>query len=368
MINPNTFLKNLATFGISFFCGVPDSLLKHLCACISDTVPPRKQMITANEGSAIGLATGYHLATGKRAAVYMQNSGFGNALNPLLSLADSEIYAIPMLLIIGWRGEPGVKDEPQHLKQGRVQTALLEAAEIPYRTMDADSDPAALLKELLDHPGPVALLVRKGTFSEYPMHKATSKSPLTREKALGLILREMPDWRIVSTTGKTSRELYELRGSRGEEQRDFLTVGSMGHSSAIALGLAISRPDESFICLDGDGALLMHTGIMSNIGKAAPSNLLHILLNNRCHESVGGQSSAADTVDFAALSRAMAYPHYLKAESSAALISALRQARELTGPIFLEIVVKPGSRTDLGRPQESPAECKQRFMLSGDNA
>jgi len=366
MINTSDFHHTLLRQGIDFFCGVPDSLLKELCACISDKGSAQKNMITANEGSAIAVAAGHHLGTGQIAAVYMQNSGLGNAINPLLSLADPEVYAIPMLLLIGWRGEPNVPDEPQHFKQGKVTEALLQSMGIPYQILDAESDYKRIISELMSRAKtenrPVALLVKKATFSEYPKHNTPCSASLSREQALAIILDQLPDHRIVSTTGKTSRELYELRQVRGEDQRDFLTVGSMGHASAIALGLALSCPDRGIICLDGDGALLMHTGIMSNIGKAVPANLIHILINNGCHESVGAQPSAADIVDFAALAQAMAYPHYFLADTSESLSQALLAADAVSGPTLLEIRVKSGSRKDLGRPKHSPKECKQRFM------
>jgi len=370
MINTTDFFTTLHQNGIDFFCGVPDSLLKHLCACISDNCAPDRHVICANEGNAIGLAAGYHLGTAKIAAVYMQNSGLGNAINPLLSLADPEVYSIPMLLIIGWRGEPNIPDEPQHLKQGRITETLLQNVGIPYQILDAESDYeediSALLSLASSESRPVALLVRKGTFLSYeksPQNDSTTpKSALMREEALAIILQNMGDSLIISTTGKCSRELSELREKRGETQRDFLTVGSMGHSSSIAAGVALANPTRRVLCIDGDGAMLMHLGAMAVIGKLAPSNFIHILINNGCHESVGGQVSAADIMDFEALAQACAYKAYYLAGNEAELNDAIQKCQKQPGPILLEIKVKPGSRPDLGRPQGSPQDCKKRFM------
>ena len=372
MISTSNFLSTLRHRGIGFFCGVPDSLLKELCACIESECSDEHHVICANEGSAIAVAAGHHLGSGKIAAVYMQNSGLGNAVNPLLSLADRAVYSIPMLLIIGWRGEPGIHDEPQHVKQGEVTESLLQCLNIPFRILDSETDYEPILAELLSlaasESRPVALLVKKKTFARFSSPQSTDPAPtqpaFLREAALDIILQYMGDSLIVSTTGKSSRELYELREKRGETQRDFLTVGSMGHSSSIATGIALANPSRRLICIDGDAALIMHMGSLAVIGKLAPRNLIHILINNGCHESVGGQPSAASNMDFAALAQATGYPHYFSADSPATLESALAQIIDLPGPILLEIRVKPGSRADLGRPKASPLDCKHNFMMN----
>jgi phosphonopyruvate decarboxylase len=375
MIKASDFYLALQRLGLNFFAGVPDSLLKDFCAYLSDNCAPQDHVICANEGNAIAMAAGVYLATGKPGLVYMQNSGLGNASNPLLSLADKEVYAIPMLLMIGWRGEPGRKDEPQHVKQGRVQTALLDAMEIPYIVLDANvQDYASVLTNAyqltIETGNPVALVVRKGTFEAYKSRQKSScpTFEMTREAALELILQKCGDYHIVSTTGKTSRELYELRIKRGEQPCDFLTVGSMGHSSSIAAGIALKGPDKLVICIDGDGAMLMHLGAMVVIGKLAPRNFIHILINNYCHESVGGQATAGDSIDFANLAQAIGYKHFLQAKSKAELTTALDGLSAMKCPILLEVIVQPGSRADLGRPQSSPAENCRAFMakLDGD--
>jgi len=368
MIDTKSFYDFLRENEIDFFAGVPDSLLKEFCACIDDNTSKSEHVICANEGNAIAMAAGYHLASSKVSLVYMQNSGLGNATNPLLSLADKDVYGIPMLLLIGWRGEPGTKDEPQHIKQGKVQLSLLESMEIPYEIIDARTvnykEIISKLKEkALSGNMPVAIVVKKGTFTEYKgKKKASCEYPLSREEALEIILETDNSYTIVSTTGKTSRELYEIREKRGEKSQDFLTVGSMGHSSSIAASIAIARPQTKIMCIDGDGALLMHMGSLAVIGSLEPKNFLHVLINNYCHESVGGQKTVIDSLDVALLAQAAGYKHYRCAESKEDLICSINEIKDLDGPIFLEVRVKSGSRADLGRPKTSTYDNKVAFM------
>ena len=368
MIDPGLLCKALQKRNIDFFAGVPDSLLKNFCAYIDDNGSPGKHVITANEGNAVALAAGYHLATGKTGAVYMQNSGLGNCVNPLTSLTDSEVYNIPVLLIIGWRGEPGIKDEPQHIKQGRVTTGQLDLLEIPYQILDAQSDLETALNKLLTSEnmskGPVALLIRKKTFSDYKRTKACPYDfTLRREQALSSIL-SLADQNdlVVSTTGKTSRELFELRKSRSENQCDFLTVGSMGHTSSIALGVALGRPHRRVLCIDGDGSFIMHMGSLPIIGSLKPSNFVHILLNNSAHESVGGQETVAGAMDISKIVKACGYKEYFQAGNTLEIEECWERIKRLQGPVLLEIKVCLGSRDDLGRPDSTPIQNKQSFM------
>ena len=368
MIEAAHLVQTLKDQGISFFAGVPDSLLKSLCAYLDDHAGPGEHVITANEGNAVALAAGYHLATASMGAVYMQNSGLGNCVNPLTSLADPQVYSIPMLLIIGWRGEPGVKDEPQHVKQGRITPGQLELMEIPYRIMDDKSDPEALLYELVrtarDESRPVALVVRKKTLADYRRSTTCpSLSSMGREEALSHILElAHPRDIIVSTTGKTSRELCELRATRSEPQRDFLTVGSMGHTLSIALGVALGRPDRRVICLDGDGSLLMHMGSMPVAAQLGPANLVHVVLNNGAHESVGGQATVCGGIDLQAVAGACGYRTCYRAENVVQLSSCWEQINEQKGPSLLELRICTGSRPDLGRPASTPVQNKKSFM------
>jgi phosphonopyruvate decarboxylase len=366
MADAHFLVELLRRKGVTFFTGVPDSLLAGFSAALPEV--GSGHLIAANEGNAVGLAAGYYLAAGRPTVVYMQNSGLGNAVNPLASLADPEVYAIPMLLIIGWRGEPGVKDEPQHVKQGRITPALLEALEIPFRLIGPASDLAAEVEhiwgEMMARSGPAALLVRAGAFgSAKTANGADTGAGFRREAALAVILNHLtPKDMVVSTTGKTSRELFELRQRRGEEQADFLTVGSMGHASSIALGAALARPERRLVVLDGDGALLMHLGALALSGALKPPNLVHVLLNNHCHESVGGQPTCSPGLDFACIAEACGYRSVGRAESEADIRAHWPEMTGAAGPHLLEIVLRPGSRPDLGRPTCSPLENKERFI------
>lgn len=368
-MNPKIFLESLEGEGLDFFVGVPDSLLKNFCAYVDDSFDQRHHIIAANEGNAIGIAAGYHMAVGRYAAVYLQNSGLGNAINPLVSIADKQVYSIPMLLIIGWRGEPNVSDEPQHIKQGRITKGQLELLEIPFRIIEANDDERELAiwvkNSLIEVNGPVALLVKKDAFSSYKATKlAGFLTCLTREQVVGEVLVLAKDAAIISTTGKTSRELFELRKQRGELQQDFLTVGGMGHTASIAFGVALGSPQKTVICLDGDGSVLMHMGALPVIGSRKPANFLHIMLNNAAHESVGGQPTVADRIDFQGISLASGYTTYSKAKSIEELRGAWRDISEKPGPHFIEVIVANTSRDDLGRPASSPQENKDAFMAS----
>ena len=367
MINPKLFYQKLLLSGINTFYGVPDSLLKDFCAYVDDYGNHGNHIITANEGNAIGIATGYHLATGQIAAVYMQNSGLGNAINPLTSLTDPAVYKIPMLLIIGWRGEPNVKDEPQHVKQGEITTTQLDLLGIPYILLEKTSIYDEVVEEAIIKikklNSPVAILVKKGAFSEYTsMRIANSEYTLKREDALRLIIDLSKNSLIVSTTGKTSREVFEIRNERRETQRDFLTVGGMGHTSSIALGVALGQPNRRVVCLDGDGSLIMHMGALAIIGSILPSNYVHILLNNASHESVGGQPTVGGKLDFQSIAKASGYKQYFLAKNEQDIVNTWNMIKENEGPILIEILICQGSREDLGRPSTTPEQNKLSFM------
>lgn len=371
MIDPKDFVALLAARGITFFAGVPDSLLKDLCAYVTANLPASNHVIAANEGGAVALAAGYHLATGKAALVYMQNSGTGNAINPLLSLADPDVYSIPMLVVIGWRGEPGTKDEPQHKKQGAVQEALLKSLGYSYEIM-ADAPEAVerqidrLSEEMLAKKTPTALLVKKGSFGEYAFAGAEKREyPLSREEAIKIVLGKLKGSdRVVSTTGMASREIYELRDAAGEgHAKDFLTVGSMGHAIMIALGVAkFSR--GNVYCIDGDGAAIMHLGSLGIVGSQAPKNLRHIVINNGSHDSVGGQPTIGYDLPFDAIAKDLGYAEAFTAEDAAGIESAMHAMESAQGPAFLEIRARGGHRKDLGRPKTTTLENKTAFMES----
>ena len=369
MLRCQDFVGWLESFGVDFYAGVPDSLLKPVCFYLTDHAGD-KHVVAANEGGAVALACGYHLATGKVPLVYLQNSGQGNTINPLLSLADRDVYSIPMLLLIGWRGEPGTKDEPQHVKQGKVTASLLDAMQIPYRVLPAE--PAAarrcvdeLLPIAATESRPVALLVRKDTFEPYePIDHADGKFEMTREQAIEAVVASLSGTEaIVSTTGKISRELFEYRARAGEShERDFLTVGSMGHASQIAMGIALAQPDRQVFCLDGDGAMLMHMGSAAIVGAAGVANFKHVILNNGVHDSVGGMASAGLQVSFREIVMACGYTEAWRVERREDVAEKVARLRSARGPAMLEIMVQKGARTDLGRPTTSPTENKTAFQ------
>lgn len=370
MVNPELFIRTLQSNGINFFAGVPDSLLKNVCAYITDNVARDRNIITANEGSAVGVAAGHYLATGEVPLVYMQNSGIGNAVNPLLSLADEKVYAIPMIVMIGWRGEPGVHDEPQHVKQGEVTLPLLDAMQIPYIILSEDGNSAAsqigiIATDCRKSGKPHAIIIRKGTFGPYKLRtKVPNDNPVCREEAMKCVVENIPsDSIIVSTTGKLSRELYEYRDEKEiSHESDFLTVGSMGHSSSIALGIALAKPDRRVFCFDGDGAFIMHMGAISNIGNLAPRNYIHVLFNNGAHESVGGQPTLGFYINIPTIAKACGYRKAITVSSVDEIKTALSDMMQTDGPSLIEIKVGVKSRDDLGRPKTTPEENKESFM------
>jgi phosphonopyruvate decarboxylase len=368
MITPEFFYTNLLSHGVGFFSGVPDSLLKSFCAYITDHAAEEDHIIAANEGGAVALASGFHLATGKIPLVYMQNSGLGNAVNPLLSLTDEDVYSIPLILLIGWRGEPGTRDEPQHIKQGKLTCTMLEALGIPFAVLsneerELEKQMDACYARLKERTSPYALVVRKDSFAPYTLQKIERDSgEMSREEAIGEILAGSgPETVYFSTTGMASRELYEIRERLGQgHSRDFLTVGSMGHASQIALGAALYKPELPVTCLDGDGAVLMHLGSLGITGSRKPRNFRHIILNNGAHDSVGGQPTIGFKVDFAAIARSCGYREAVSVNTLKDLREAL--AKEVPGPSLIEVRVRKGNRKDLGRPKSTPRENKTAFM------
>lgn len=369
MIQPKAFVDYLGEKGIDFFAGVPDSLLKNICAYIADNLDGNHNIITANEGGAIGLAAGYHLATGRIGCVYMQNSGEGNIINPLASLTDKDVYGIPVLLIIGWRGKPGVHDEPQHVKQGKITLSLLETMEVPYAVLEKDGDWKSQVSKAVDQmarTGEVyALVIEKDTFEPYLLqHNVNHPFELSREEAIRIVAGALGDKdAAVSTTGMISRELFEYRTSQGEgHEKDFLTVGSMGHASQIALGIALQKPNRRIWCLDGDGATLMHMGSMAIVAEKAPCNYVHVVFNNGAHDSVGGQPTVGLDIDLPAVAKGVGYRYSFSVSSKSSLLDTLAHIQDLDGPVFLEVKVRKGNRKDLGRPTSTPTQNKEAFM------
>ena len=369
MISPKFFFDILASNGIDFYAGVPDSLLKNLCAYITDHADEAHNIIAANEGGAMGLAAGHYLATGQIPVVYMQNSGEGNIINPLASLTDPDVYNIPVLLVIGWRGKPGVHDEPQHVKQGKVTTGLLNVMGIDYTVLSKEEDKAeAQIKKAIAYMQSTkqcyALVIEKDTFENYQLKPQSSifNFQLSREEAIQTVASVLgvKDV-IVSTTGMISRELFEYRTAKNEgHERDFLTVGSMGHASQIALGIALAKPDRKVWCFDGDGASIMHMGSMAIVASKAPQNYIHVVFNNGAHDSVGGQPTVGLKINLPAIAQAAGYQSVYSVSTKEDLQKRLSNLGE--APVFLEVKVKKGNRKDLGRPTTTPIENKEALM------
>lgn len=370
MIRPSYFYNLLIKNGTDFFAGVPDSLLKNFCAYITDTAPAEKHIISANEGSATALACGYHFATGKIPLIYMQNSGEGNMVNPMLSIADKDVYSVPMLIVIGWRGEPGVHDEPQHVKQGKVTCDLLDAMKIPFEVLSENEDdlPAQFEKAynyIKENNAQYAFVIRKGTFDEYKLqNNIPVEGKMSREEAIEkIILNADSSTAFVSTTGMASRELYELRDKYNHgHEKDFLTVGGMGHASQIALSIAMQKKDRQIYCIDGDGASIMQMGGMATIGSRKPSNYVHFVLNNGAHDSVGGQPTVGRQIDLCAIAAGCGYENVVKVETPEELEAVLRDYETKDKLTFVEVMVTKGARKDLGRPKSTPVENKEALM------
>ncbi len=372
MVNVDYFFSSLKHSGVEFFSGVPDSLLKDICAYITDNTSSENHIISANEGNAISIAIGYHLATKKVPLIYLQNSGLGNIINPLLSLADPDVYSIPMILLIGWRGEPGINDEPQHIKQGKVTTDLLNVMKVPYEVLSSETtseEADQIVKKIVRKAGnlntPYALLVKKKAFESYKLKldKYYARD-LFREEAIEIIINELnPDDIVVSTTGVASRELFEYRTKKSQShEKDFLTVGGMGHASQIALGISLFKKNRTVFCIDGDGALIMHMGALAVNANNAGDNFKHIVINNCAHDSVGGQPTVGDKIDIRGIATSAGYRWSKKVSTIEEIIKTIQEMIEVKGPALLEIQVKKGFRKDLGRPTINPKENKKSFM------
>lgn len=363
--------KFVKALNSDFYSGVPDSLLKSLCNYLMDTygIDKNHHIVAANEGNCVALAAGYHLSTGKVPVVYMQNSGEGNIINPVASLLNDKVYAIPMIFVIGWRGEPGVHDEPQHVFQGEVTLKLLEDMNIEYFVVDKDTSENDInnkmeeFNELLSNGKQVAFVIKKGALEFDKKVKYNNNYEMVREEVIKHIVDVTGEDPIISTTGKASRELFEIREANNQEHKyDFLTVGSMGHSSSIALGVAINKSDRKVWCIDGDGAMLMHLGAMPVIASVNPNNLVHIVLNNAAHETVGGLPTVSNCINFVNLAKSVGYKNAISVDNYDDLDKELSNAKEKSELTFIEVRCALGAREDLGRPTTTALENKTNFM------
>ena len=372
--------KLFEIIGSDFYTGVPDSQLKALCNFLMAKygIDPHHHIIAANEGNCTALAAGYHLATGKIPVVYMQNSGEGNIINPVASLLNEKVYAIPMIFIIGWRGEPGVHDEPQHIYQGEITIKLLDLMGIKSfiigqeTTDDEVSSVMAEFRSILNQCKCVAFVIRKGALTDAPKidYKNKNNNIMLREEIIKHIVAVSGEDPIISTTGKASRELFETRVANNQSHKyDFLTVGSMGHSSSIALGVALNKPDKRIWCIDGDGAVLMHMGAMAVIGSIKPKNLIHVVINNGAHETVGGMPTVAKDIDLIGIAKSCGYPNAVSVDNFDSLDRELEAAKNRNELTIIEVKSSIGARDNLGRPTTTALENKLNFMeyLKGKN-
>lgn len=356
---------------VDFFTGVPDSLLKPLCNYLMYNygIDKNHHVIAANEGNAVALASGYYLSTGKYPCVYMQNSGEGNIINPVASLLNDKVYGIPMIFIVGWRGEPGVHDEPQHIYQGEVTLKLLEDMDISYFVVDNDTNVTQIkskmeeFNNILKNGKDVAFVIKKGAFSFDGKVEYKNDYQMKREEIIKHIVDISKEDPIISTTGKASRELFEIREANKQSHKyDFLTVGSMGHASSIALGVAINKPNTKVWCIDGDGAILMHMGSMAVIGNNKLNNFVHVLINNGSHETVGGLPTVASNIDFVSIAKACGYDYAISVDNFQDLDDELLKIKNNKKLSFIEIKSAIGARSDLGRPTTTAKENKENFM------
>ena len=357
--------------GADFYTGVPDSQLKALCNFLMNRygIDSKHHVIAANEGNCTALAAGYHLATGSIPVVYMQNSGEGNVINPIASLLNDKVYAIPVIFVIGWRGEPRLHDEPQHIFQGEVTIKLMEDMDVATFVVGKDTSEDEMIskmeefKSILSQGKSVAFIIRKGALTDAPKVEYKNDNTMVREDIIEHIVKESGEDPIVSTTGKASRELFEIREANGQSHKyDFLTVGSMGHSSSIALGVAFNKPNQKIWCIDGDGAVLMHMGSMALIGANKPNNFIHVVINNGAHETVGGMPTVAGDIDMVSIAQACGYPNAVCVDSFDNLDKELNKAKSRDELSFIEVKCSIGAREDLGRPTTTAIENKEAFM------
>tara|TARA_Y100000034_G_scaffold83246_1_gene99673 strand:+ start:1101 stop:2222 length:1122 start_codon:yes stop_codon:yes gene_type:complete len=368
MINCEDLGRVFRENNLTYFSGVPDSTFKDWMKFLSDG-NGFENRIAVNECEAVANCAGYHLATGKTGVVYMQNSGLGKTVNPLTSLISNEVYAIPSVLMIGWRGEPGKKDEPQHKMMGRVMFSLLDSLEIPYEILPDNFEQAQEVikrakQQAIQNQYASAIIIKKGTLEEYiSKTKIKTNYEMSREDAIKTIVNNLNESdAIISTTGKTSRELFEYRVMKNEQPRDFLTVGSMGCSASMAAEVALQTPNKQIYCFDGDGAVLMQLGALATIGKYCPRNFYHIIFDNGAYDSTGGQPTVSSTVNFDKIALSVGYSSAKTVETKENLIEEIEGTKQIAGPNMIIVKVNKGARKDLGRPTTTPKENKEAFM------
>lgn len=370
MIEQKTLFAALQKMGLNFFTGVPDSLLNDFCLHLVNNVPDYQHVMAANEGNAIGIATGYHLATGEIPVVYMQNSGVGNATNPLLSLTQKDVYSIPLILVIGWRGDPSITDHAQHKKQGELTPVLMKDMDIPYEILDSDETViekfAWAAQKAREISSPVALIAKKAILTQKEKKQEYADSTLmNREEAISAVLDVFGENAIyLATTGRATRELHEQITAHGlSHELEFLNVGAMGHLSSIGLGMAVGAPNKRIVVFDGDAAAVMHMGSLATNGRYQPQNLIHIVLNNGVNESVGGQKSSGQVIDLTSVARACKYNTVETFVSTKEeLQSAVKELDAQCGLAFIDVHVRQGIRKDMPKLGINHKEAKEALM------
>lgn len=370
MIEQKKLFSALDNMGLDFFTGVPDSLLNDFCLYLVNNLPDNQHVMAANEGNAIGIAAGYHMATGKVPVVYMQNSGIGNATNPLLSLTHPTVYSIPLILVIGWRGDPNIKDHAQHKKQGELTSVLMDDMDIPYQILDSNDTVIEKFQWAKDKAeeinAPVALIAKKAILTQKEKKQEYLENALmNREEAISAVLDVFGDDAIyLATTGRATRELHEQVAAHGfSHEIEFLNVGAMGHLSSIGLGLALGHPQKKVIVFDGDAAAVMHMGSLATNGRYQPSNLIHVVLNNGVNESVGGQLSSGQIIDLTTIAKGCGYTTLNKfVESKEELQKAISHMAKCNHLSFIDVHVRQGIRKDMPGLKIEHQPAKEAFM------
>ena len=371
MSHHEAFLGALRDHGVTFFTGVPDSYLHGFCTLLRETAERNDNVICANEGNAIGVAVGHYLATGEMPLVYMQNSGEGNAVNPLASLACEEMLSVPMILLIGWRGDPYHKDHVQHKLQGEATPLILDDLGIAHLTLPDDEEGvretvAQSVDRARERHAPVGILVPKGILNGTKTFGVEDGDYPSRWEAIDAVIDAIPSDAICcASTGRAARELYYVRESRGEGHAcDYLNVGSMGHNSSVALGMALAHPDRQVVVLDGDAAVIMHMGSLAVEGQYAPRNLLRVTLNNAQHESVGGQPSAGRTTNLTGVAAACGYAtvEFGPAISTGDIAAAIAELSKADRPAFLDVYIRSGIRKGLPGLEVDPRAMRDGLM------
>ena len=370
MVNLQSLFEALDRTGVKFFTGVPDSLLNDFCLYMMNNIPDSRHVMAANEGNAISIAAGNYMATGNIPLVYMQNSGIGNATNPLLSLTHDCVYGIPLIMVIGWRGDPSINDHAQHKKQGELTPVLMKDMDIPYEILDNDDTVIEkftwAVNKAREISSPVALIAKKAILTQKEKKQVYPESPLmNREEAVSAVIDVFGEDAVyLGTTGRATREVHEQLRMHGiSEGHEWQNVGSMGHVSSVGLGLALALPDKRIVVFDGDAAVVMHMGSLATNCRYKASNLIHVVLNNGVNESVGGQQSAGQLIDLTGVAKSCGYRnvgHAIKTKEELQHVLKTLPGNDM--PTFVDVYVRQGIRPDMPKLNINHKEQKEALM------